>query len=245
MKKAVGDKKLGVFVGDDAGLRILAETVLPASMAGLTYFERPVIWKDLQAFGERHLRTSADLVYDLALQSKYKYIESVRKPTVVPFDLELLMRLYDTSPSSAPWLLPNVSQVFELLYAPVIRQYSPDSGRWTEVEFKTAELACGRRYARSLGRADTATYRWIKGEGKVTRRLSNILAKIVQICQDEPSPLSRFEEIVKPLLRMRGVDLDKEVPLPTAGSVRRVTPGRRVSVKDATVAPKYAGGGFA
>ncbi len=227
-----------------SGIKILPETMLPSTMVRLTYSDRPVIWKDLEDFGARHNRTSADIVYDLAMQSKYNYIESVRKPTVVPFDLELLARLYDISPSSVSWQMPNISEVFEMLYGPVIRQYSPDSGRWTEVEFKTAELACGRRYARSLGRADTATYRWIKGEGKVTRRLSNILTKIMQICKDEPSPLERFEAIVKPLLRMRGIDLDEVVPLPTAGTVRRSTRGRRVSVGDATVAPKYAGGGF-
>ena len=138
-------------------------------------------------------------------------------------------------------------EVFDLLYGPTVRLFSSDSGKWTEVEFKTAELMCGRRYARGLGRSDTASYRWVQTEGKVTRRLSNILGKIVEICADEIDPRERFESIVGPILAMRGIDLDHETPMPTLAAVRRTTAGRRVSVGDdeaSTVVPEYLGGAF-
>lgn len=228
--------------------RVVADMMLPSNLATLPYADRPTIWQDLTEFAIRHNRTSADLVYDLALQSKYNYIEFVQRPTVVPFDLELLMRLYDISPSSAPWRLPNVREVFELLYGPVVRQFTPSPGGWTEVDYKTAELACGRRYARLLGRADTATYRWIQGEGKVTRRLSNILGKIVETCANAPVPHERFEQISSPFLAMRGLQINEEVPLPTGENVRRVgSSGRRVSVdsESTPLAAEYAGGAFA
>jgi hypothetical protein len=227
---------------------ILADTLLPPELLKLPYPNRPVIWSDLKEFEIRHNRTGADLVYDLALQSKYNFIQSTKKSTVVPYDLELLMRLYDLDPSSAPWRLPDVREVFEFFYGPLVRQFLPRPGHWTEVDYRTAELALGRRYARLLGRADTATYRWIQDGGKVTRRLGNILGKFVERCNAFPSPHEEFERIAMSVLAMRGLKINEEIPLPTPENLRKVsTSGRRVSTegKSNQLLPEYTGGAFA
>lgn len=241
------DKELTASTAAEDGV-ILADTLLPEDVAARPYSNRPIIWRDLGEFAVRHNRTGADLVYDLSLQSKYNYIQSTKQATVVPFDLELLMRLYDLSPSSAPWRLPNVREVFDLLYGPLIRQFAPGPGVWTEVDYRTADLACCRRYARLLGRANTATYRWIQGGGKVTRRLGNVLGKLIEICANSPSPHETFESFAMPILALRGLKINEEIPLPTVDNLRTgYVSGRRVSVtgKSHQLPPEYTGGAFA
>lgn len=221
---------------------------LPSEVLALPYGQRPMIWQDVADFGLRHGRTGSDVVYDLALLSKNRYTEDVKRPDVAPIDLELLMSLYDISPSSCGWKLPSARDVFLMLYGPVINQFTPGTGGWDTKDYKSAELFACRRYARLLGRGNATTYRWLQREGKVTRRLANVLDKIVTLCGSAPVPHLRFEELAGPVLLRRGVNIDAVAPLPTAENVRRPpgTRGRRVSdgAESRTVPAKYIGGAF-
>lgn len=204
--------------------------------------ERPLIWRDLEDFRARHNRTISDVVYDLALLTTHNYANNAAKRTIMPVDLEILIRLYDRYPSSCAWNRVDVRETFETLYGPIIAGFAE--------EFQsTAHLACARRYAELVGRADTAQYRWLKGESQISRRLTNLLGKITEVQQAGGDPRKVFESIAINTWTLRGVDIDKKVPLPTLQSVQKPpgTRGRRMPthrVAKPTKAQVYAGGAF-
>lgn len=215
---------------------------LPLHIEALPLSERPMIWNDIPEFATRHGRTIADIVYDLALLTSHAYAQKTKKRTVVPMDLELLVHLYDMYPSSCGWKRPDIREAFEFLYGAKIREFSGPGEL-------VARLAMGRRYARLLGRVGTAQYRWLAEQGKVTRRLENIVAKVQEIGQTDSDPLTIFETLSKHCWALRGVDFDKMAPMPTASSVIKPpgTRGRRITdakkVKSATTGI-YEGGAF-
>lgn len=215
---------------------------LPQHIEALPLSERPMMWNDIPEFATRHGRTIADIVYDLALLTSHAYAQQTKKRTVVPMDLEILVHLYDLYPSSCEWARPDIRKAFEFLYGPKIREFS---GSGEDV----ARLAVGRRFARLLGRVGTAQYRWLAEEGKVTRRLENIVSKIKDIGLIGADPLTVFETLSKRCWALRGVDIDKTAPMPTAESVIKPpgTRGRRISQSKKSkpmLSGTYEGGAF-
>lgn len=215
---------------------------LPLHIEALPLSERPMMWNDIPEFATRHGRTIADIVYDLALLTSHAYAQKTKKRTVVPMDLEILVHLYDMYPSSCGWARPDIREAFEFLYGAKIREFSGASE-------DVARLAVGRRYARLLGRVGTAQYRWLAEEGKVTRRLENIVSKIQDIALTGSDPGTVFETLSKRCWALRGVDIDKMAPMPTAESVIKPpgTRGRRISENKKNrpvLASTYEGGAF-
>lgn len=218
------------------------DSELPREVEALNLSLRPMIWRDLAEFSARHGRTAADMTYDLALLTSHAYTKKTERRTVVDFDLELLTRLYEMYPSSCAWVRPDVSEMFERLYGPYLKTFS------AELE-PIARLALGRRYARMLGRVDTAQYRWLSDGGQITRRLGNILSKIDEVSKHGENPLEVLESLAKLVWGLRGVDIDKEYPVPTKESVQKPpgTRGRRMTVdkiQKPLVQPSYEGGAF-
>lgn len=215
---------------------------LPPEVEALPFGERPMIWRDLPQFSSRHGRTIADIVYDLALLTSHAYAKKTPNRVVVPLDLEVLTKLYDMYPSSCAWKRPDIRGTFEFLYGKAIAEFD-------EKYESIARLAMGRRYARMLGRVDTAQYRWLAEEdGKITRRLENILAKIHAITDTGADPLEVFESIATRSWALRGVDIDADVPMPTVTSVVKPTGtrGRRMTekAKKVVMPASYEGGAF-
>lgn len=228
-------RKAGTTVLYKAGL------VLPEDVEQLSSDDRPLIWRDLPAFAAKHKRTTADIVYDLSLLTSHAVALKTPKATVVPFDLELLIRIFDRYPSSCAWSRPDVRATFEIMYGPFIKKLPP------ELE-DSVRLALGRRYAKLLGRVDTAQYRWLAADGQITRRLSNILSKIEDVHKSGQDARLFFEYIAKRTWLLRGFDVDLKFPLPTPASVQKQpgTRGRLMSPKKnpPPVAPVYTGGAF-
>lgn len=228
---------------DPVGARIIykAGDVLPTEVTDLNEDDRPLIWRDLHPFANRHKRTTSDIVYDLTLLTSH--VVSLKSPTamVVPFDLELLMRILERHPSSCSWNRPGVRTMFEILYGPLISKFSPDLE-------DAVRLALGRRYAKLLGRVDTTQYRWLAADGEVTRRMSNILSKIEEVHKSGQDARLFFEHIAKRIWLLRGYDVELMLPLPTVANMtkkpgargRSMSPKKKLSVEP----PVYAGGAF-
>lgn len=217
--------------------------LLEPEVEALGLDNRPMIWRDLAEFSARHGRTIADMVYDMVLLTNHAYSTKTPLRTVVPFDLEFLTRLYDLYPSSCAWKRPSIRDMFELMYAGHLKSFDADSE-------PVARLAVGRRYAKMLGRVDTAQYRWLSEDGKITRRLGNILSKVEESALTGEHPLDVFERVGKRIWELRGFDIDKHFPLPTKENVLKPpgTRGRLMSVQKKVRSihqPVYSGGSFA
>lgn len=193
---------------------------LPPEIEALGIDERPMIWRDLSDFAARHARTVPDMVYDFALLSTNSYCNKVPLRTVVPFDVELLARLYDQYPSSCPWIRPGTREMFDLMYDDHLKTFP----RQYE---SSARLATGRRYTKMFGRVDTAQYRWLESNNNTTRRLSNILGKLKDIHSHDlltgrnRHPRFILECVSSRIWDLRCFDIEKYFPLPTLETVTR------------------------
>lgn len=222
--------------------RYKEKMTLPPEVEELSFNDRPMIWRDMAEFSARHSRTIADMVYDMVLLTNHAYSTKTPQRTVVPFDLEFLTRLYDLYPSSCAWNRPSIRDMFELMYSDLLKEFTPANE-------PAARLAMGRRYAKMLGRVDTAQYRWLTEDGKITRRLGNIMSKVEEAAKGGVNPREMFEGIGKRMWELRGFDIDKYFPLPTQTSVVKQpgTRGRLMRLPKANrllPAPTYEGGAF-
>ncbi|MBQ0916859.1 hypothetical protein KBW71_00145 [Hydrogenophaga aromaticivorans] len=204
--------------------------------------QRPMIWCDLPVFAAKHSRTAMDMMYDLGLNTPYLYQRDAQRRSVVPYDLELLMRMYDMDPSSCSWNRPTLREVFDLLYGDVLRGFP-------EELFAKATLAYGARFARMLGRATTVQYRWLMDDSSSTRRISNIVTKIRAVELAGRSAIQTFESLAIVMWARRGYDVNAGYPAYSPETIViknvrqsnvRAKVARRLAVPD----PSYKGGAF-
>lgn len=178
--------------------------VLPAERLLQDSSTRPLIWKDLPLFADRHGRSSMEMMYDLGFNTTYQYTNSAKKAEIIPFDLELLVRIFDAYPSSCPWNKTNPGQALDSIYGDLLEPYanSPE-------DEANMRMVIGQRLAAILDRSVTVLYRWLTDMGASSRRVINILSKVEQMGS---APLERrkaFEAIALPAWKLRGIDIDQ------------------------------------
>lgn len=192
------------------GPLVLEGQRLPAAVESLSVERRPMIWSDLPMFEAKYGRSALDMVYDLGVHVRAKYQRNVTTPAVVPFDLELLMRLYDRYPSSCSWERTTMSAVFQMVYGDALQGFPADIRQ-------RAQMAYGARFSRLLGRASTVQYRWLvddmsQGKTGATRRIKNIVSKLCEARERGDVPRQVLESIAVPMWVMRGFDVDEALP---------------------------------
>jgi hypothetical protein len=240
---------------------------LPSEVEALDISQRPLVMRDLAGFRARHKRTTADSIRDFALPTSLAYPKDVAvgsgeskesegdslegqngveggsvQNKVMPFDLEMLVRLYDLMPSPCAWQYSTISGVFEKMYGELIADFD-------EADQPAAQLAYRRRYAQLIGRSATGAYRWKKSEA-TTRRMEILLTKIEALGKTGKEVRLAYEALSIKTWALRGVNINKEAPAPTAFNVQKPpgTRGRRINtnlpekptMKEAT----YEGGAF-
>ena len=214
---------------------------LPPPVEALPMDQRPMIWTDLPVFEARHGRCGEDMVYDLALHLRSQYARLIRTPVVVPFDIELLVHLYDRYPSSCAWKKPTLRQVFEMVYGPAIDALPEE---WQAL----ARSDYGARFSRLMGRSTMVHYRWLVdetslGKSGATRRIKNIIAKLAEAQAAGESPRELLESITVPMWLKRGLDIDRAAPAPDVVSLSQRR-RRRIRPRVARVETVYQGGAF-
>jgi hypothetical protein len=229
---------------------------LPSNVESLDIAKRPLVMRDLAGFRARHKRTVADSIRDLALPTTSAYpkdaiadeadhVKSQRgtaQNRIMPFDLELLVRLYDLLPSPCPWNYLTISSVYDKMYRELIFSFE-------EMDQPAAQLAYRRRFALLIGRSVTGAYRWKKRE-TTTRRMEILLTKINDLGKTGKDIRIAFESLSLKTWALRGINMDKEAPAPTPVNVQKPpgTRGRKINnqlpVKADPAPAKYLGGAF-
>lgn len=102
---------------------ILEGQRLAPEMEVLLPQERPMIWSDLPVFEATYGRNAFDMVYDLGINVRSYYQYNITTPLVLPFDMELLVHIYERYPSSCEWAVPDMRTVFDLLYGGLISSF--------------------------------------------------------------------------------------------------------------------------
>jgi hypothetical protein len=237
---------------------------LPSAVEVLDISKRPMVMRDLAQFRARHNRTTADSIRDLAIPTSLAYPKDMaigsksgvegdlRDPEsieggsiqnkVMPFDLEMLVRLYDLMPSPCSWQYSTISGVFKKMYGEHVAAFD-------EADRPAAELAYRKRFAMLIGRSATGGYRWKKSEA-TTRRMIILLTKIEDLGRISKDIRTEYEALAIKAWALRGVSINKERPIPTALNVQKPpgTRGRKINInlpeKTETKPATYEGGAF-
>jgi hypothetical protein len=169
---------------------------------------RPMIWKDLPVFAMRHGRSSMEMMYDLGFNTTYQYTSAANKAEVLPFDLELLIRIFEVYPSSCSWKKTTPSQAIDLIYGDLLQPYLSDPD-----EEGVMRMHFGQRLAAILDRSVTVLYRWLTDAGASSRRVINILSKVEAMGDTPQARREAFEGIALPAWRLRGIDIEQTFKL--------------------------------
>jgi len=197
-------------------------------------------------FAAKHGRTGMDMMYDFGFNTTYQYSSAVKSPTVVPFDVELLLRLYESSPVSCRWIKPNLVDCFDDLYGDIIAPYCDDEGEEAKIR-----MALSSRFAVLLGRSTTVSYRWMTDMGESSRRVISVLSKIKDVDEDPVIRRRKFESVAIAAWELRGFDLELVHPIPAPGQLSSSRYSnvseviiRRIMKARASEKGGYAGGAF-
>lgn len=166
--------------------------------------QRPLTGLDIDYFRSHHGLPTVEVINALCIQNSAAYNKAVREP-VLPYNMEMLIRLYDLHTEPAPWVFIEPTKAFEMLYGDVMEQF-----RGTEYE-KDARLALYKRFTAGCGRSIFTAYRWIDEEGKSKRGVTKVFAKLSKL----DNPREVFESLARTIFKSRGVDFDSFCPMPT------------------------------
>jgi len=166
--------------------------------------KRPLAGMDINSFRSRHGLQTVDVIYALCIQNSASYNKAVRLP-LLPYTMEMLIRLYDLHPAHAPWKSIEPTQAFDMLYGDIVEQF-----RDTEYESE-ARLALYRRFTAACGRSVYSAYRWIEMGGNSKRGITKIFAKLSLLDR----PREELEMIAKTMYKVRGIDFELLCPMPT------------------------------
>lgn len=205
--------------------------------------QRPMVWSDLPLFEARHGRNAHDMVYDLGMHQANHYRSRVESHEVMPFDVELLTRLYERYPSSCMWQCPPLQEMFHCLYGAAIDGFAPALR-------ERARNAYGMRFARLMGRAPTVQYRWLWEAGMQdksgsTRRVRNIIGKLHEAHQGGENPRLVLENLAVRMWVMRGLNVDIQTPAHDPISLQKKTRVADRTAPDPIIHPTEAPAGIA
>lgn len=158
---------------------------------------------DIERFRARHQLKILDVVYALALHP-YPHLQKTMRMETLPYPTELLIRLYDLNPGPAPWRQIKPKDLFNQFYGEELEKFKATD--WAQ----SAQLAMYRRFAALFSRDVATTYRWMQG-GEVRVDIQMIMSKL----SDSPNPRELLEEQARLTWSYRGLDFDKNFPMPT------------------------------
>ena len=218
--------------------RIKQGDSLPLETLNLSTDARPVVYHDLPRFAAEHDLTGMDMMHHMGFNTSFQYIRDIKKALVVPFDIELLLRLYENSPKPCRWKKPNILVTFELIYGDLIEACE-------EKNQEAMRMALSERFVSLLGRGVTVVYRWMTDSGMSSKRMLNILSKVEELGRTPQERRRAFEKISSNAWKLRGVEIDSFHPIPREETLSiSVTPTVSNRMRMAREAAMYSGGAF-
>jgi len=175
--------------------------------------ERPYTGRDVDALCKRFDLNATEFAAALGLQNRFQFAKLLRSSRVVPFDVEMLCRLYDESPSPSPWRKYGADDVFKTLYGPLIEKFDagPEDREYGETHY-------AKRFTAALDRSSSTAYRWLDNpEGAGARLVIDLLLRKIM---SMPQPRETLERVSALVHRVRGGDFELRAPEPIPGVPR-------------------------
>lgn len=186
---------------------------------------RPMIGLDIEEWRAELAMPKFDTQHALGFRNSNHY-NKICNLELLPFELELLVRLYEDNPVARGWSRYSLVELFNVMYA-----HDRDVFKGTPHE-KHAQVDLGNRFTKLLGRSPARQYSWLKeGPPTATKELKAyaviecILSKLHQV----KNPRETLERVSKMAWALRGVDIDTLYPVPTLQNPPKREPTGRKS----------------
>lgn len=192
------------------GLPVLKKGMeLEESRMGDSWDERPLTGRDLDVLCRRFLLNPSEFASALGLQNRFQFTKLLKRAEVVPYDVEMLARLYIKSPSPAPWERHSAEQAFQEMYGPLVESFSyvPEERAYARTLFYT-------RFTAAMDRSGSTAYRWVETKGDSRLVVSLFLRKLMSL----KHPRETLEELARLVHKNRVGDFDKRAPYPVPGA---------------------------
>lgn len=215
-------------IGSKQTPEILVDLTKPRS-------QRPMRGLDIEEWrGELNL-SKYDAQYALGFRNSNHYNSMCHEP-VLPFVIEVLIRLYEENPIERGWKRYTLRELFDLMYGQYLLPFEGHKAK------TFAKVDLGSRFCKLFDRSSARHYQWLQSDAsKTSNELSTyadvecVLAKLKQV--DNPGEV--LERIVKKCWALRGVSLDSAHPIPTLENPpTRQKTGRKGSGKKIVVTGK-------
>ena len=188
------------------GLPIIKKDMeLDEAMMRKDWSERPLTGRDLATLVNRIRISHSEFASAMGLQNRFAFMKLLKTAKVLPFDVEMLARLYDMSPAPAPWVSHSADQVFQTLYGGALARFKRDAE-----EAAYARTLFYARFTGALDRSSSTAYRWVEEEGNARLPISLFLRKLMSM----PKPLQALEDLARLVHKNRGGDFERRAPYP-------------------------------
>jgi hypothetical protein len=177
--------------------------------------QRPLYGHDIECFRARMGLANADMALAMCLLPG-QYQQAVRHPDPLPLNQDILLRLYQHSPSPSSWQSWSPGEAFEAFYGPLMRSFV------LPAQHDAARLMLRRRFAAVMGRSCGRAASWIDGSQGHSLSVQRILGKLVEF----EAPRAVLEPLAARAHAVRGLDLEALAPLPTPEQGSRSRRGR-------------------
>lgn len=211
MKKAIGPKRAGPVAAPAASDFRSDKDDAPARPVDISLdtSRRPMAGVDIVTYMERHRLERVQVVEALAMASPGTYAKLVKlHDQEVPFQIELLLRLYQKQPVRQRKLLPI--DVFNAIYGELLAKFEATES------YEAAKIMLYERFAGMLGRTVYSAYRWFKRNDNNNFGVANgPLRRLFSQLPEEPEAMRKeMENLARAAFRVRGNDFDTMCPLP-------------------------------
>lgn len=191
---------------------------------------RPLAGADVTNFGGSYGLERMQVIDLLALPTPAAFSALCRtedKP--LPHALEMLLRFHLEDPPKNRRVTPK--EVFDKIYGPLLEPFEGQDC------YDTARVMLQHRFAALFGNTVYSAYRWLRRsvQTQTYGEASPPIRRLLQLIPQEPGPMRKtLERLARTTWRTRGVDFEKEFPLPNPANPpapRRMGPQQEMKLQ--------------
>jgi len=179
----------------------------------LPHTQRPMTGLDLETWRGELGISKHEAQYCLGLRNSAHY-NRLCAMAMLPYTIELMVRMYYRLPEAPGFIHTGIkpAELFERMYGKALEEF-----KGTEYEV-AARVDLRARFTKLFDRSKERSYSWLNPNPKKTANAvaaySDVACILVKLRHaDDPGEF--LEEMGKRVWRLRGVDLDREFPIPT------------------------------
>ena len=173
---------------------------------------RPLVGTDVMMWREANSLDRLQVVQMLAMPRPHSFNRITSgefRSEALPFDLEMLLRLYMRRGVHVKQRRP--AEVFNKIYGPLLEKFEGTPS------YEAARVMLYSRFGALLGRTVFSAYRWFKtsSSGDYGGASGSLRRLLSQLSDDPVQMREELESLARQTFRVRGYELEEVFPLPS------------------------------